>query len=228
MREYAQHESCANNEAGHLDIPNKFVHINLDTIKTKIVSMVSILEIMQRRQQLKKRILDRASHFFFEIGYSSVTTADIASEVGISKKTLYKLFSSKLMLLRSVIRREIRLVAAKLEAILNDQDADFYMKIKGIFGLASHQIVKMSRVFRRDVFRSAPEIWEEIDKFRRRFFLKRLGSLISEGVKEGIVRGDIDERLIILLHQLVMENVVNPEQLFRLSINPLDIKESST
>ena len=106
---------------------------------------------MQRPGGLKKRILDRAAHFFFELGYSRVTTAEIAAELGISKKTLYKLFPSKMLLLRSVIRR---------------------------------------------------------------------------GVKEGIVRADVDERLIILLHQLVMENIINPEQLQRLSVNPLEMFEA--
>ncbi len=181
---------------------------------------------MQRPGGLKKRILDRAAHFFFELGYSRVTTAEIAAELGISKKTLYKLFPSKMLLLRSVIRRELRGVASQMEIILGDKDSDFYIKIERIFGLASHQIVKMSRVFRKDVYRSAPEIWVEIDDFRRRFFLKRLGTLISEGVKEGIVRADVDERLIILLHQLVMENIINPEQLQRLSVNPLEMFEA--
>ena len=181
---------------------------------------------MQSQAQLKRRILDRASHSFFEMGYSRVTTAGIAAELGISKKTLYRLFPSKMLLLRSIIRREIRSVRIRMDRILGDGDADFLEKIRGVMALASHQIVKMSRVFREDVYRSAPEIWEEIADFRRRFFLKRMGSLIAEGVDEGIVRADMDRRLIILLHRLVMENIINPEQLMRLSITPLEMFEA--
>jgi AcrR family transcriptional regulator len=181
---------------------------------------------MDRQGQLKKRILDKASQFFFEMGYSRVTTAEIAGELGISKKTLYNFFPSKMLLLHSVIRRELKSIARQMESVQSDRDTDFLEKITKIWSIASRQIVKMSRVFRKDVYRSAPEIWEEINDFRRRFFLKRLGSLISDGVKEGIVRGDIDFRLIILLHQLVMENIINPEQLIRLSINPLEMFES--
>ena len=181
---------------------------------------------MKRVGNLRKRILDVAARFFFELGYTRVTTAEIADELGISKKTLYKIYPRKMLILRSVIRREIRNVASQIEILLGDEESDFYMKIERIFSLASHQIGKMNRVFRKDVYRSAPEIWAEIDEFRHRFFLKRLGSLISEGVKGGIIRADVDERLIILLHQVVMENITNPEQLQRLSVDPVELFEA--
>jgi AcrR family transcriptional regulator len=174
---------------------------------------------------LKTRIIEKATHLFFEMGYSTVTTAELADELGISKKTLYKLFPSKMMLLRSVIRKEIGFATARLESVLNKRDVDLLTRIKTLFDLAARQISKMSRVFRVDVLRSAPEIWEEINAFRRRFLLKRLALLISEGTSEGLVRRDVDERLIVLVHQVVMEEILNPDQLLRLSTSPLETFE---
>lgn len=44
---------------------------------------------------MKQKILEKAGEMFLKLGYKSVTMDDIAKELGISKKTLYKLFSNK-------------------------------------------------------------------------------------------------------------------------------------
>jgi len=50
---------------------------------------------------MKEKILQKASDLFLNLGFKSVTMDDIASEMGISKKTIYSHFSTKLKLVQA-------------------------------------------------------------------------------------------------------------------------------
>jgi len=50
---------------------------------------------------MKEKILTKASDLFLTLGFKSVTMDDIAAEMGISKKTIYSHFSTKLKLVQA-------------------------------------------------------------------------------------------------------------------------------
>jgi len=50
---------------------------------------------------MKEKILQKASDLFLNLGFKSVTMDDIAFEMGISKKTIYSHFSTKLKLVHA-------------------------------------------------------------------------------------------------------------------------------
>ena len=50
---------------------------------------------------MKEKILDKASDMFLNLGFKSVTMDDIAQELGMSKKTIYAHFSTKLKLVQA-------------------------------------------------------------------------------------------------------------------------------
>ncbi len=45
--------------------------------------------------ELKERIIEETSKLFFQNGIKSMTMSDIASHLGISKRTLYEVFKDK-------------------------------------------------------------------------------------------------------------------------------------
>jgi len=47
---------------------------------------------------MKQRIINKSADMFLSYGFKSVTMDDIANEMGISKKTIYKYFSNKIEL----------------------------------------------------------------------------------------------------------------------------------
>lgn len=50
---------------------------------------------------MKEKILHKASEMFLNLGFKSVTMDDIAAELGMSKKTIYSHFSTKLKLVEA-------------------------------------------------------------------------------------------------------------------------------
>jgi AcrR family transcriptional regulator len=53
------------------------------------------LDREQRREQMRKRILDASMKLFFRRSYENVTMRNIAAEIGFSPATIYRYFSDK-------------------------------------------------------------------------------------------------------------------------------------
>src|SRR5947208_15181792 len=65
----------------------------------------------------RQRIVDAARAHFFSHGFRSVTMDDLADELGISKKTLYAHFPSKIALLEAVLADKFAGLEARLKEV---------------------------------------------------------------------------------------------------------------
>jgi hypothetical protein len=86
------------------------------------------------------------------------------------------------------------------------------------------QMARVSKVLASDV-RRMPALWRAIDRLRQDLLLGRLGRLLERMVADGIVRDDIDRRLIMELHVVLIQNLVTPHQIFRLEMSPVAMLE---
>src|SRR5437660_5734616 len=73
----------------------------------------------------RSRIVAAARAHFLTHGFRGVTMADLAAELGMSKKTLYAHFESKDALLEAVLRDKFQGVEAELEKISARAGASF-------------------------------------------------------------------------------------------------------
>src|SRR6202000_2790704 len=64
-------------------------------------------EMEAKAMDVKERILSKAADLFMRYGIRSITMDEIASQLGISKKTIYQFFTDKDDLVSAVIEREI-------------------------------------------------------------------------------------------------------------------------
>jgi AcrR family transcriptional regulator len=175
---------------------------------------------------VREIILKRAAEQFFSRGYSSVTTQEIAAGAGISKKTLYRHFASKKEILRQVARRQMEEIRRPLEAAFDAPELDFITRTHRILAVISDLFVRMGSGLIQDIYRSAPEIWQEIDDFRRLNFFRRLEQHIHQGHEAGIIRGDLDPGLIARIYLHIIQHLVTPQQLMGLSLSAPELLAS--
>src|SRR5260370_1599641 len=71
----------------------------------------------QKNASIRQRIVEAARAHFFSHGFRSVTMDDLADELGISKKTLYAHFPSKIGLLEAVLAHKFAGGEAKLKEV---------------------------------------------------------------------------------------------------------------
>jgi AcrR family transcriptional regulator len=166
----------------------------------------------------KQRIVDVASRRFMENGITKVTLDEIAGELGMSKKTMYKFFPSKEDLLKTVVHAMMNALRVRVEAVVNS-DKPFVEKAPELLALIGRQISIMSKQFLFDLQRFTPQLWKEIDDFRRQRILTNVRKIFIQAQQEGIFRKDFDIELFILVFISSVQGIVNPQTLSQQSFS---------
>ncbi len=165
----------------------------------------------------RMKIIEHCSTKFFRDGFYYVTVDQIATELRISKKTIYKYFSSKDQLVEAVTDNLMNSVSGQIESVVQTE-AESLTKALMMFDIMGNIIIKFSENWLRDIQIHMPELWKKIDEFRtqRAYFV--LGSIIKQGQKEGMI---IEKPSELIIHLFVnsIRSVVNPEFLYYQKLN---------
>ncbi len=178
------------------------------------------------QDEVARRVLETASEQYMRLGFSSVTTDETARAAGISKKTLYQLFSSKDELLRSVVEENCERHTASVRAICCDESLSIGLRLKRMLGYISKLFGEMSPAIIHDLRRSAPRLWEEVEQNRQQCIREDVGNLLREGRDRGDFRTDIDPEIFMLIYAEALRNVVNPQVFAQTGIPPARIYEN--
>jgi AcrR family transcriptional regulator len=176
--------------------------------------------------EVKKRILETARDQFFSHGFTKVTVDEIATRIGISKKTIYKHYPSKDDLVRAVIESTLGEVHTCCKNIVDNNELDFVEKLKQMMTYAALHISKMGRPLIEDLEKNAPHVWKEISEFRSKRIYEDFGKLLYDGVQKGIFRSDIDQQLVLLIYNNVIKNIISPEVLSQIPFTALQVYET--
>lgn len=167
--------------------------------------------------ETKKRILSLMRDRMLQAGYSKVTLDELTDELGISKKTLYKYFSGK----DDLAMQAIRLMFSEIEAGFNAIHASskpFTEKLRGIMLFMREHVGKISAVAIQDMRKHAPQLWKEIERLRRDRILSNLETMILHAREEGVLRPEVDERMLVKILLASVEAVANPQTQDELSL----------
>ena len=171
---------------------------------------------MVLENDLKLRILNSADELFLKYGFKKVTMDEIAQEMGISKKTIYKFFSSKKNLVLSIINLKKQEVNNYLTNLMKDTELDFISKLKRLMNFIGTVTVRLTSPIAKDIQKNFPEVWNDLMEHRKQNTLKVFTALINEGIKENVFRDDIDEQLVVLIYVNTMQQMLNPETLIKI------------
>ena len=118
--------------------------------------------------EIKDRILTIAEEMFLKFGYSKVTMDEIAANLGMSKKTLYKFFPSKEVLVREIIYKMRCGIKDYIDSLLANDEMDFVEKLKRLMNLIGNQSSKLQGPLLEDLHKNIPEVWQQINEFRKK------------------------------------------------------------
>ena len=177
-------------------------------------------EIALAENTAAQRIVTAARRHFFAHGFRGVTMDDLAEELGMSKKTLYASFPSKLDLLRAVLLDKFRSVEADLDRVMSPASKDVLAALHQLLACMQHHTEEIQPPFVRDIRREAPEIFEVVQSRRRDVIQRYFGKLFEEGRRSGIIRKDVSTRLMIEMFVGVTEAIMNPTKMAELGLTP--------
>jgi AcrR family transcriptional regulator len=170
-----------------------------------------------------ERIVRQAREHLFAHGYSSCTMDHIATELGISKKTLYVHFASKDEIMRAVIDQLGREIRADAEALLANRSLAFAEKLRGFAGGMAERMSRLSPHAVRDLQRYAPALHQQVVEMRQRNIPYVFGRFIEEGQLAGRVRTDIDAAFAVEFYLQAMQGLFQSGALERLRLAPRDV-----
>jgi len=181
---------------------------------------------MNEEKEIKERILHKASEMFFQFGFLKETMDEIANKLGMSKKTLYKFYPGKEHILRELFHNVKCEIDDCIKELWADESMDFVVKVKKLMNFIGTHSSKLRGPLMEDIQKYHPEMWEEIQEFRKQNSLKKFTVLISEGIEKGVFRKDIDQSLIVLTYIYAIQGIVTPEVLSQIPFSSSQVFES--
>jgi AcrR family transcriptional regulator len=175
---------------------------------------------------VRARIIAAAGRLFFHRGFVHVTADDMAAELGISKATLYKEFRSKEEILRAVVHGFTAEMVGGVDSLIRDETLNFVEKLARLLAFFGSRLSQLGTLFIRDIQRSAPAVWEEIEEFRRDKIIINFKTILEAGQRQGLFRGDIDLDLLLQMFLRLVEEFINPAEILRSGRSPAATFES--
>ncbi len=145
--------------------------------------------------ETKDRILLGAEELFFKYGIKSVTMDDIAKHLAISKKTIYTFFNDKNELVEILMSVKLKQDECEFKQISEESEN----VIVEVFNMMKHMGVVFSKVnptIFYDLQKYHPNAWKQFKIFKEDCMAKMVESSIERGVKEGLVRSDINAKIL--------------------------------
>jgi AcrR family transcriptional regulator len=170
---------------------------------------------------VKERILDSCRERFLRDGFARLTVDEIAADLGISKKTFYKHFKNKEALVQTIMDRTMATIKGRVEQILLS-DARAVEKLSQIIQLMATHVSRLVPVFGNDIQKRMPHLWKQIEEFRRQRISEIFGRLTTQGVSEGTMRADMNQRVFLLCVLGSIDRVMQPHVLANESFSVSD------
>lgn len=174
---------------------------------------------------MKEKIIAKATEMFLKLGFKSITMDDIACEMCISKKTIYKYFINKEVLIAESTETMHHSVHEIIETIIaknyNPIRENFEIRkmFKGIF-----QSAETSPLFQ--LKKHYPDIYQKVLTQELQEGYRYLRHNLEKGIGEGWYRPDIDieaaSKLYYMLNFAINENIQSEKEAQILELKALE------
>jgi AcrR family transcriptional regulator len=169
----------------------------------------------------RNKILFYAINKFHSEGFYKTSMDEIARDLQMSKKTIYKYFQSKEGLLEAVANHLMSESKAHIDSILASNES-VVVKFLKIINMYNSKVLKCSEKWFTDLQVHAPRLWQNIDEFRTNRIYHVLSELVREGKEEGMIDSNIPTCVIVTSYNSTIKSMVNFQFLYENNISVSD------
>ena len=140
---------------------------------------------------MRSKIIAKATDLFLKLGFKSVTMDDIACEMCISKKTIYKYFCNKELLIAESTAEVHKAIHQSIDTIVarNHNAIEESFEIRKMFK-EMFKAGDTSPVYQ--LKKHYPEIYEKVLSMQVSVCEECFRDNITKGINEGLYRKDLD------------------------------------
>lgn len=174
---------------------------------------------------MKEKIITKAKDMFLKLGFKSITMGDIAGEMCISKKTIYKYFANKELL----IEESVQIIHTEVNEIITEIVSKNFNAIEENF--------EIRRMF-DDMFKSTdtspiyqlkkhyPEVYQKVLKYQVEMCESCFRDNIQKGIAQGLYRNEINVDAYVKFYYFLIftinENTRSEREAFALEMEALE------
>jgi TetR/AcrR family transcriptional regulator, cholesterol catabolism regulator len=167
--------------------------------------------------EIRERIIEGASGLFRTYGIKSVTMDSLANQLGISKRTIYEVFSDKDDLLIAVLTRMARQQKEQVKRVLDESENSI---------VAIFRMLEINREYFQDI---SPAFQADLKKYHHDVLIGKADRIdmpdyrnnqqvIENGIKEELFRKEINpdlvNRCLYNLGRSIIDHDLYPFELF--------------
>lgn len=173
----------------------------------------------------RDKIFNYAKSLFLKEGFYKITMDNLAAGLKISKKTIYKYFGSKEVLIKSIVESIKNEMSGKLDNIKKSNDTAI-LKLINLNKLLSKMFIELDDRWINDLRIHLPSLWKEIDEFRTKRLNGTFSTIINEGQKGKLIK-NIPAKMVVMIFLSTLRGVINNEFLLNSKLSYKDAIETS-
>lgn len=159
------------------------------------------------------KIFEKARELFNKIGVRNTTMDDLAKELGISKKTLYKEIDNKADLVKLCVQSDLSEMEQKVNKIAAQYDNAIEELL--MIGVSIKEDLQLYHpTVLHDITKFYPESRDLIENHKKTFAYTNIIKNLDKGIAQGLYRADINTSLIaqFQLHLSLLPFEMNNEK----------------
>ena len=133
-----------------------------------------------------ERIVTGSEELFLTAGIKSVTMDDIATHLGMSKKTIYQFFKDKNELVFALVKKKLKDDEDQMAAIIS-QSGNVIEEMINMMKCSEDIFSRINPIVIHDLQKYHPEAWKQFQDFKSGVLVHTLGTLLSKGIKQGYI-----------------------------------------
>lgn len=146
---------------------------------------------LQGIMDTKLRIKEKADELFRRYGIKSITMDEIATQLGVSKKTLYQFFSDKDELVEDIVKDTLRSSQEICEKNRKDSK-DAVFELFGAMDMVQQMFSDMNPAMMYDLQRFHPKSYKHFLDHKNKFLFDMIRLNLKDGIEQELYRPEIN------------------------------------
>ncbi|TAE72129.1 MAG: TetR/AcrR family transcriptional regulator [Bacteroidetes bacterium] len=170
-------------------------------------------------EELKLRILVAAETLFRKFGTRSITMDEIASHLGMSKKTIYQTFKDKNEIVLDMMKKHSEYEYQMMNKSSENVN-DALEEVSRISEYIVSELKNLNPNFIYDLRKYHREAWDAYEKVRETMMVNKITLNMQRGMKEGLYMPDLNIEILVRMRMghflMIMNEDIFPPEKFSL------------
>jgi len=172
---------------------------------------------MTEDKRKEMELLGGVAQLFMRLGIKSLTMDEIARQLGISKKTLYKYATDK----KQLVTKAMQIVIEQEECVLLEMEStegNAIDKSLATNKMVSEKLQSIQPAVIFDMQKYYPEAWAIMEDHKCVFIHNQVKENLIEGINEGLYRDNLNPDLVARIYVTLIDSIFD-SSLYRDSNN---------